>query len=87
MLGGRYTHRFAGKWFLSGDLSYRASDFPASTTLDRDDDRWLLDVFLDYWIGKSLQLKGNVKYIDNESTVDLYTYDRTVVSLGLSLQF
>ena len=87
MLGGRYTYRFAGKWYLSADLSYRASDFPASATLDRDDDRWLLDVFLDYWVGSSLQLKGNVKYIDNESTVDIYTYDRTVVSLGLSLQF
>jgi tetratricopeptide (TPR) repeat protein len=87
MLGGRYTHRFTDKWYLSGDLSYRTSDFPASATLDRDDDRWLLDVFLDYRIGSSLQLKGNVKYIDNVSTVDIYTYDRTVVSLGLSLQF
>ena len=31
-LGGKYTHKFSGKWYLTGDLAYRVSDFPASAT-------------------------------------------------------
>ncbi len=87
MAGGRYTHRFGDRWYLTGDLSYRVSDFPASATLDRDDTRWLFDVWLNYHLNRSVQLKGNLKHINNDSTVDIYTYDRTVVSLGLNLLF
>jgi hypothetical protein len=86
-LGAKYTHKFTRKWYLTGDVSYRVSDFPASTTLDRDDTRWMLAAYLDYYIDQTLLVKGNVKYIDNESTVDIYTYDKTMISLGLSKLF
>lgn len=87
MLGGKYTHKFSNKWYLSGDLSYRVSDFPASASLDRDDTRWLLGVLLDYRIDPSLSIKSNVKYFQNDSTVDIYTYDKTVITLGVSKLF
>jgi len=86
-LGGRYTHKYTEKWYLTGDLAYRASDFPASPTLDRDDTRWTLNVLLDYRIDPTLALKSNVKYIQNDSTVDIYTYDKTVISFGVSKLF
>jgi len=86
-LGGRYTWKFSDQWFLTGDLAYRSSDFPASATVDRDDTRWTLFVLLDYRIDTTLALKSNVRYIDNVSTVDIYTYDKTVITLGLSKLF
>ena len=86
-LGGKYTHKFNGSWYLTGDLAYRVSDFPASDTLDRDDTRWTLGILLDYRIDPTLALKSNVKYIQNDSTVDIYTYDKTVISLGVSKLF
>lgn len=86
-LGGKYTHKFSGKWYLTGDLAYRVSDFPASSTVDRDDTRWSLGVFLDYFIDPTLQIKSNIKYIENDSTVDIYTYDKTMISIGMSKLF
>ena len=86
-LGGRYTHKFSDKWFLTGNLAYRASDFPSSPTLDRDDTRWTLDVLLNYRIDPTLVLKSNVKYIQNDSSIDIYTYDKTLITLGVSKLF
>ena len=87
LLGGKYTHKFSDRWYLTGDLSWRKSDFPASATVDRDDKRWALSALLDYRIDNTFSVKADVKYIDNDSTVDLYTYDKTVISLGLSKLF
>ena len=87
LFGGKYTHKFSDKWYLSGDLSYRVSDFPASATIDRDDTRWLLDVLLDYRIDHTLSIKSDLKYLQNDSTVDIYTYDKTVITFGVTKLF
>ena len=86
-LGGKYIYKFNNRWFLTGDLSYRDSDFPASATVDRDDERWTINALLDYRIDSTLLVKANAKYIDNQSTFDIYTYDRSIVSLGVSKLF
>ena len=86
-LGAKYTYKLNNRWFLTGDLWYRDSDFPASATVDRQDQRWTINALLDYRIDSTLLVKTNVKYIDKQSTFDLYTYDRTIVSLGLSKLF
>jgi tetratricopeptide (TPR) repeat protein len=86
-LGGKYIHKFSNRWYLTGDLSYRFSDFPASATVNREDERWRLDLLLDYRIDSTFLIKSQVKTIDNVSTVDFYTYDKTVISLGLSKRF
>ena len=84
---GKYTHKFTDAWHLTGDLSYRTSDFPASTTIDRDESKWTGGLALDYRIDNALIIKGNVKYMENESSVDTYDYDKTVVTLGVSKLF
>lgn len=86
-LGGRYTHKFSDQWYLTGNLSYRASVFPASVTLDRYDTMWTLDVMLDYRIDPTLVVKTRVEYIQNDSSVDIYTYDKTLITLGVSKLF
>jgi len=86
-VGGKHTQKFSNKWYLTGDLSYRFSDFPASATVDREDTRWTLGALVDYRIDRTLLIKSNVKYIQNDSTVDIYTYDKTVITLGVSKQF
>ena len=85
--GGKYTQKFSDKWYLTGDLAYRVSDFPASATLDRDDTRWILGALLDFRIDNTLSIKSNVQYIQNDSTVDIYTYDKTVITVGVSKLF
>jgi tetratricopeptide (TPR) repeat protein len=86
-LGGKYTHKLSNSWHLTGDLAYQASDFPASSTVDRDDTRWTLGILLDYRIDYTLNIKSNIRYIQNDSTVDIYNYDKTVFSLGVSKLF
>jgi tetratricopeptide (TPR) repeat protein len=86
-LGTRYTHKYSEKWHLTGDLAYRTSVFPASSTLDRDDTRWTIDLLLEYRIDPTFVLKSDVKYIQNDSSVDVYTYDKTLITLGMSKLF
>ena len=86
-LGGRYILKFSESWYLTGDLAYRVSDFPASATVDRDDTLWMAGALLDYRIDDTLVLKTNVKYIQNDSTVDIYSYDKTVIAVGMSKLF
>ena len=86
-LGGKYTHKFSNRWFLTADVAYRSSDFPASATVDRNDKRWTLGVLLDYRIDPSFLIKGNIRYIQNDSSFELYTYDKTVYTIGVSKLF
>ena len=84
---GKLTHLFNDKWHLSGDLSYRFSDFPASSTLDREDERWKLVLAADYIFEPSLKLSTKLQYIDNTSTEDRYEYDKSMISVGLIKTF
>jgi tetratricopeptide (TPR) repeat protein len=86
-LGGKYTYKFSNSWYLTGDLAYQSSDFPASPTIDRNDTRRTFAILLDYRIDYTLKIKSNIRYIQNDSTVDIYTYDKTVFSLGVSKLF
>ncbi len=39
---GIYTHIINKHWWLTGDLSYRISDFSPTPTIDREDKQWKL---------------------------------------------
>ncbi|MCK4710414.1 MAG: tetratricopeptide repeat protein, partial [Gammaproteobacteria bacterium] len=71
-LRGKYTHVLNKKWRLHGDLSYRFSDYPASDTVNRDDDRWKFAVSTDYRLDKTFKLTSKLQFLDNASSVDRY---------------
>lgn len=83
----KYTYLYSKKWRFSTDLSYRFSDFPASTSFDRDDDQWRLSLSSDYRFDKTFKLTGKLQFTDNASSVDRYNYDKTSLRVGISKLF
>lgn len=86
-LSGKYTQIISEQWQLSGDLTYRVSDFPESASFDRNDDQLKLTLSADYSFDKTLKLKASWLAVDNASSVDLYDYDKTMLTVGFSKLF
>ncbi len=86
-LRGRYTSMLSREWHLIGDLSYRASAYPVTTSQDRQDDRFKAAAYVDYRFAKDLKFRAKLDYTDNRSTENIFAYKRTVYSLGLSALF
>lgn len=84
---GKYTQILSEAWRLTGDLSYRVSDFPESASFERSDDQSKLTLAAEYRFDKSLKLKASALFVNNESTVEFYDYDKTMVLLGVSKLF
>jgi hypothetical protein len=84
---GAYTHIIEKKWWLTGDLSYRLSDFSSSSTTDREDDQWNLALSVDYYFDRTFKLSTRYQYIDNASTQDRYEYEKSIIKLGFSKIF
>jgi hypothetical protein len=84
---GKYTHYLSDEWHLSGDISYRFSDYPSSATIDREDERWSLALSADYRFDKTFKLTGKFQYTDNSSTESRYEYDKSVFRIGISKSF
>jgi hypothetical protein len=84
---GSYTHAIQQQWWLSGDLSYRFSDYETSSTIDREDKRWQLALSSDYRFDRTFKLTAKYQYTDNTSTVGRYEYDKSIIKLGLSKLF
>ena len=84
---GIYTQIINMKWWLNGDLAYRISEFPTSSTVDREDDQWKLTLSTDYRFDRTFKLTAKFQYTDNTSTVDRYIYDKSVIKVGLSKLF
>ncbi|MCW8935298.1 MAG: tetratricopeptide repeat protein [Gammaproteobacteria bacterium] len=84
---GIYTHFINKQWWLTGDISYRFSDFEVSETLDRDDDQWMFGLSTDYRFDKTFKLTAKYQFTDNTSTIDVYSYDKSVIRVGISKMF
>ena len=84
---GKYTSIFSDAWHLTGDLSYRVSNFPESADFNRIDDQAKFSLSVDYRFDKTFKLKTDVTFISNESTVDQYDYDKTLMTVGISKLF
>ena len=84
---GIYTYILKKKWWLIGDLAYQKSYFPASSTLDRDDDQLKLTLTVDYHFDQTLKFTTKYQYTDNKSNVDRYNYDKSIIRIGLSKLF
>lgn len=86
-LRGKYTHILNKKWWLSADLAYRLSDYPASSSFNRDEDRFKLVLSADYRVDKSFKWVTQLQFTDNQSTVDQYDYNKTLFKIGLTRSF
>ncbi len=84
---GIYTHVLDDKWRLTGDASYRISDFPASSTISRNENRLILALSADYRFDSTFKLITKFQYIDNSSDNDQYDYSKSVIKVGLSKSF
>ena len=85
-LRGKYTHKIKD-WRLGGELAYRHSAFPASDTVDRTDNQWSLALSADYHFDPTFKFTSKLQYIDNNSSEDIYVYDKSVIRIGLSKYF
>jgi tetratricopeptide (TPR) repeat protein len=84
---GKYIHELTDKWIITNDLSYRISDFPASATLDRDETKWALALSVDYRIDTKLKIHSKLKFMENDSSVDTYNYDKSIITIGVKKLF
>lgn len=84
---GIYTHIIKKHWWLTGDLSYRISDFSPTPTIDREDNQWKLALSTDYYFDRTFKLTAKYQYTDNASTIDRYAYDKSIIKVGLSKLF
>ena len=84
---GVYTQILDEHWWLIGDLAYRYSEFDASATADRTDNQWKLTLSADYRFDRTLKLFARYQYTDNDSSMERYTYDKSVFKIGLSKLF
>ncbi len=86
-LRAKYTHIFSPKWRATGDFSYRVSRYPAQGTQNRADTRVKGSAYLDYRFNKQTKLRTKIAYTTNNSNTNVFDYDRSVVSIGLSSSF
>lgn len=86
-LRGRYTYIFNQEWRLSGDLAYRASDYPATSNQNRQDNRIRAAAYTDYRLYSDVKVRAKIEYTDNRSTEDIFAYKRTVYMIGLNVLF
>jgi len=86
-LRGKYTAKLNKKWDLTGDLAYRKSAYPSTSTQNRNDDRLKAIASANYRFDKTMKLKMKLEYTDNSSSDDLYIYDRQVIAVSLNKLF
>jgi hypothetical protein len=86
-LRGKISKPLESGWVLGAELSWRHSDYPASTDFNRDDDLWRLAMSAQRKLGIHWRVTGRLQYLDNTSSVDRYRYDKTAVNLSFSRLF
>jgi hypothetical protein len=84
---GIYTQVIRQKWWLTADVAYRISEFDPTATIDRTDDQWNLGLGLEYQFDRTFRLTTRYQRIANSSTIDRYTYDKSIIKVGLSKLF
>ena len=95
-LGSRYA--LASRHVLTGALHYERTDyqdeyppiFQGNLTgpgEDRSDDRYELDLGYEWYPSTSWRVRAQVRYADQESTLDLFSYDRSTGSVSVTRFF
>ena len=83
----KYIRYLNDRWHLSSDLSYRLSNYPDSTSMNRNDEQLRLELGADYRIDSSFKLTAKLQFTNVDSSEDRYSYDKSVIRFGLSKFF
>jgi hypothetical protein len=84
---GKHTFVLSRQWDVTGELSWRNSDYPQTASQDREDNRLRATIYSDYRFTRDLRLRAEAMYTDNSSTEDFYDYKQTIMTLGLIAYF
>ena len=83
----KHTKILDKQWRITGDVAYRISDYPSTSTQNRSDERWKIAGYTDYRIDKTMKIQARLERTDNNSNEAIYDYKRTMFSLGISKLF
>ncbi len=81
------TWRFSPRWIGGVGLDYLDADFDNLNDvflLDRDDETWAGFLNIAFQLTPRWALRGQISNASRDSTIDVFEYDRTVVSVGVS---
>ena len=84
---------FSPKLALQISAGYQTSEYAGEQTFPlfagtiRDDDLTSADMNLLWLFNKDWRLDTKISYSENSSNVELYNYDRTVISLNVNYAF
>lgn len=70
---------------MSQKLSYQEKDIVFN--IERDETYSALDISVGYPLTEHWSVKGNVNYATNDSTIDLYDYERTQAKVGVRYDY
>lgn len=82
--------QFAANWALGAGFRYQEADFDEIHDVflaRRKDETSLAFASLSYWFREHWQFRAQASYVDQKSTLAVYEFDRTVISLGVSYDF
>jgi hypothetical protein len=78
------NHALTSRLYLNTSASYKMTEFEE---LKRNDDEYSGQLGLAYLVDKGLALEGGYSYQTRDSTVDVLSYDHSVVFVGLKKRF
>ncbi len=77
-------------WAIGAGLRYQEADFDNLHDVflaQRKDETSSAFASLTHWFREHWQIRAQVSYVEQESTLSIYDFDRTVISLGVSYDF
>ena len=83
-------HRFNDQWSVLGNGAYELRKYGGDEPLffeKRTDRQFEAGVSLNYQINKHWKVASRLAYVNTDSTIPVYTYDRKVLSLSVRLDF
>ncbi len=98
MLGFGSRYALASRHVLTGSLNYERTDYsdkypgifqgtPGAPGEDRSDDRYKVNLGHEWYPSNNWRVRTQVRYADQESTLDLFSYDRTSGSVSITRYF
>lgn len=89
-VGYRFLKQIDWQWAYQLSLEYGQTEFDSENPLFgvvREDDYFRLKLNSEYQLRTHWQLRGELSYSSNTSTLDIYEYDRSSVWIGVRYQF